>query len=128
MKRLPTSNAEGGGGCMLDIDGNGQMDLIALNDGEHAIHVFLNRGDGHFEEVPAKQAGLDVRGNAIACTVGDFDNDGLTDLAVSMNDRVLLFKNLGNGKFADVTAGRRHSFNKPARGLDVRGLRPRRRP
>jgi hypothetical protein len=45
-----------------------------------------------------------VSGDAIGCAVGDYDNDGLPDLAVAMRDRVLLFHNLGHGKFADVTA------------------------
>jgi hypothetical protein len=29
---------------------------------------------------------------------------GLNDLAVALDDAVLLFRNLGNGKFQDVTA------------------------
>lgn len=93
----------GGGGCMFDIDGDGRMDLITLDEGDHAIHAFHNLGDGRFEEMPAHSTGLDVHGTGIACTAGDFDNDGFTDLAVSMSDRVILFRNLGNGKFSDVT-------------------------
>ena len=34
---------------------------------------------------------------------GDFDNDGTTDLAVCEADGVRLFRNDGDGKFADVT-------------------------
>ena len=33
-----------------------------------------------------------------------FDGDGLNDLAVALDDAVLLFSNLGKGKFQDVTA------------------------
>ena len=40
----------------------------------------------------------------MACAVGDFDGDGLNDLAVALDDAVLLFRNLGKGKFQDVTA------------------------
>jgi hypothetical protein len=36
--------------------------------------------------------------------VGDFDNDGLPDLAVALADRLILYRNLGHGKFEDVTA------------------------
>ena len=50
-----------------------------------------------------QQTGLDASGTGIACAVGDFDNDGRDDLAVALSDRVLLFRNLGGGKFADVT-------------------------
>ena len=92
----------GGGGCMMDLFGDGKTDLIALGTGAHAIHAYRNLG-GRFEEIPATQTGLDVSGDAIACTVGDFDNDGLPDIAISMRDRVVLFRNLGHGKFSDVT-------------------------
>ena len=104
-KTMPPANeAEeaGGGACMLDLFGDGKTDLISLGEGEHAIHAYRNLG-GRFEEVPATQMGLDVSGDAIACTVGDFDNDGLPDIAVSLRDRVVLFRNLGHGKFSDVT-------------------------
>jgi hypothetical protein len=39
----------------------------------------------------------------VACAVGDYDGDGLNDLAVALDDRVLLFRNLGHGQFKDVT-------------------------
>jgi hypothetical protein len=37
-------------------------------------------------------------------TVGDFDNDGRPDLLVTLANGVRLFRNLGGGKFEDVTA------------------------
>ena len=40
----------------------------------------------------------------MACAVGDYDGDSLNDLAVAMDDGVRLFRNLGKGKFEDVTA------------------------
>ena len=54
--------------------------------------------------MPSAQTGLVASGTGVACTVGDFDNDGLPDVAVAMSDRVLMFKNHGGGKFTDVTA------------------------
>ncbi len=104
-KAIPATNPSeqaGGGACMIDLFGDGKTDLISLGHGAHAIHAYRNVG-GRFEEVPASETGLDVSGDAIACTVGDFDNDGLADIAVSLRDRVVLFRNLGHGKFSDVT-------------------------
>ena len=46
---------------------------------------------------------LKVSGHAVACAVGDFDADNLNDLAVALDDGVRLFRNLGKGKFEDVT-------------------------
>jgi tetratricopeptide (TPR) repeat protein len=105
----------GGGACILDITGAGHKDLIVLGSGEHAIHAYRNLGNGSFEEIADQQTGLSASGNAIACTVGDYDNDKLPDLAVAFSDRVVLFHNLGHGKFADVTSqvGIR-SLNHPA--------------
>ena len=92
-----------GGACMIDAIGSGQMDLVLMQSGEQAIRVLHNRGGGSFEEVDAAAMGLQASGRAVACAVGDFDGDGLNDIAVALDDRVLLFRNLGHGQFKDVT-------------------------
>jgi len=94
-----------GGACMMDVTGTGQMDLVLMQAGAQAIRVLHNRGGGNFAEVDAAAAGLKASGRGVACAVGDYDGDGLNDLAVALNDRVLLFHNLGHGQFKDVTAG-----------------------
>ena len=93
-----------GGACMMDVTGSGNMDLVLMQSGAQAIRVLHNRGDGSFEELDAAAAGLKADGHAVACAVGDYDGDGLNDLAVALDDRVLLFRNLGHGKFENVTA------------------------
>ena len=97
-------SAETGGACMLDVTGSGQMDLVLLQSGEQAIRVLHHRADGSFEDLDATAAGLKATGRAVACAVGDYDGDGLNDLAVALEDSILLFRNLGKGKFQDVTA------------------------
>jgi tetratricopeptide (TPR) repeat protein len=93
-----------GGACMMDATGDGHMDLVLMQAGSQAIRVLHAKGDGTFEDWDAAAAGLKAAGHAVACAVGDFDGDGLNDLAVALDDRVLLFRNLGKGKFEDVTA------------------------
>lgn len=93
-----------GGACMIDATGSGQMDLVLMQSGERAIRVLHDRGGGNFEELDTIKAGLVASGRAIACAVGDFDGDGLNDLAVALDGSVLLFRNLGSGQFKDVTA------------------------
>ena len=95
---------ETGGACMLDVTGSGQMDLVLMESGQQAIRVLHRRSDGSFEDVDTAAAGLKLAGNAIACAVGDYDADNLNDLAVALEDGVHLFRNLGNGKFQDVTS------------------------
>ena len=94
----------GGGVCSLDIFGTGHKDLIAMGAGAHAVQAWRNLGNGVFEPVPGNETGLDASGAGSACAVGDFDNDGLPDLAVALAGRVILYHNLGHGKFEDVTA------------------------
>ncbi len=93
-----------GGACMMDTTGTGQMDLILMRSGAQAIQVLHRRPDGSFEELDARAMGLKAAGHAVACAVGDYNGDGLNDLAVATDDALLLFRNLGNGKFKDVTA------------------------
>jgi tetratricopeptide (TPR) repeat protein len=92
-----------GGACSMDVTGSGGMDLILMQSGAQAIRVLRNKGDGGFEEYDAIAAGLKASGHAVACAVGDYDGDGLNDLAVAMDDALLLFHNLGKGKFENVT-------------------------
>ncbi len=103
-----------GGACMIDTMGSGQMDLVLMQSGAQAIRILHNRGGGSFEELDAAAMGLGASGHAAACAVGDYDGNGLNDLAVALEDRVLLFHNLGHGQFKDVTA--------------LSGLLPRNRP
>jgi Flp pilus assembly protein TadD len=98
-----TGGAAGGGACILGIDTPESKDLVVMGDGRSAIHAYKDV-DGKYEELPASETGLQASGKAVACAVGDYDADGKPDLAVAMSDRVILFHNLGGGKFADVTA------------------------
>jgi len=93
-----------GGACMMDVTGSGKMDLVLMQVGAQAIRVLHNKGNGSYEEFDAAAAGLKASGRAVACAVGDYDGDGLNDLAVALDDAVMLFRNLGHGKFQDVTA------------------------
>ncbi len=91
-----------GGACLITPVGEHPY-LLLMGSGKDAIQTYLQSDTGSFVAVPSAQTGLVASGAGVACTVGDFDNDGLPDVAVAMSDRVLLFKNHGGGKFTDVT-------------------------
>ncbi len=114
-KKQGAAASLGSGLCVLDVDGDSRNDIIALRGGDSAVRVFLNQGNGRFKEAPAAKFGLGLKGRAISCAVGDYDNDGRNDLAIALDNRVVLFKNEANGKFVDVTktAGI-ESLNAPA--------------
>jgi tetratricopeptide (TPR) repeat protein len=93
----------GPGACFLDYDGDGKPDLFLPDNGpDGGMALYHNLGGGKFEDVTRK-AGLDPSVHAIACTAGDYDNDGATDLAVGSAKRLLLLHNEKNGTFKDVT-------------------------
>lgn len=104
---IPESKYPGGGACMLRPETGGPLYLVVPGHGTPAIRVYRNishsPGNSRLDEVPAARMGLTTSGSGVSCAVGDFDNDGLPDLAVAFVDRVVLFRNLGHGKFVDVT-------------------------
>jgi tetratricopeptide (TPR) repeat protein len=110
------SGVEGSGACMLDMQGDGERDIIiSMQSGTNAIQAYRVAKDGSTVPIDAKQTGLMAEGKGIACAVGDYDNDGLPDVAVALADRVVIFHNLGRGKFADTTSSVGiHSLNHPA--------------
>ncbi len=90
------------GACFLDYDGDGLPDIFLTSGGPlGGLALFHNLGDGKFGDV-TKKAGLDPTLHGIGCTAGDYDNDGATDLAVSLLGRVMLLHNQKDGTFRDV--------------------------
>src|SRR5205807_955379 len=93
----------GPGACFLDYDGDGKSDIFLPDNGaQGGMTLYRNLGNDKFEDA-TKRAGLDPTLHAIGCTAGDYDNDGATDLAVSLRVRALLLHNEKNGTFKDMT-------------------------
>lgn len=107
----------GGGVACFDMDGDGDADLLFVNGtewpgaadpGGHPATAALYRNDTppggpiRFTDVTAG-SGLDVPfyGMGVAC--GDFDGDSRTDLLLTGVGGLRLFRNLGGGRFNDVT-------------------------
>jgi hypothetical protein len=101
--------ATGNGAAIFDYDNDGANDIFIANGvrfGPAATptlsHLYRNDGKGHFSDVAA-HAGLTRSGWAQGACVGDFDNDGNTDLFVTYYGNNTLYRNIGNGGFSDVT-------------------------
>jgi hypothetical protein len=107
-KYLPETT---GSGCaFFDYDNDGWLDIFLVNSrrfpgqsGEPVYSaLFRNTRDGKFRNV-TREAGLAVEMYGIGVAAADYDNDGWTDLYVTAVGGSRLFRNLGNGRFADAT-------------------------
>jgi hypothetical protein len=103
---------QGAGVCWLDYDGDGWLDLFAVNSyaedeadrweqagGLPRSALFHNVGGSFVDVGDASGADLDVRGNG--CVAADFDLDGHTDLYVTSVDSGALLWNEGDGTFTE---------------------------
>jgi hypothetical protein len=103
----------GGGVAFWDIDNDGDPDLTLVNSGhwpwqhpdrppENALALYTNNGEGRFSR-PTTASGLEFSGYGMGLATGDYDNDGWVDLFVTGVGTNALFRNLGGGKFLNVT-------------------------
>jgi hypothetical protein len=130
----------GMGVAVADFDGDGLLDIAKTNFSGDLTSLFRNE-DGKFFTDVSRDAGLAARqflGWGIAFV--DVDDDGWPDLVIAnghvypevenkpVGDKylepTLLFRNLGNGRFSDLTSSAGPAFEtpRPARGLAVGDL------
>ena len=113
----------------FDYDRDGHVDLLICNyvqwapehdifcsvDGKHKSYctpeayrgstswLFLNRGDGTFEDVTAKSGIFDTSSKSLGVAVFDYDHDGWPDLVVANDTQPnKLYRNLRNGTFEEI--------------------------
>ena len=94
------------GGVATDVNNDGRMDLFVAND-TAGNFLFMNRGDGKFEEVGLRaDIAYSADGRArsgMGVDSADFDQDGWMDLFVSNIDEEIfsLYRNNHDGIFDD---------------------------
>ena len=124
-----------------DYDNDGRPDLVVTALSGETFPIFRNDGLGAFHEASAASGlgQLSVRHSGWGILMADFDNDGRRDLLAAgshVNDRIeefessryrepnRIFRNLGDGRFEDVSSGAGAEFQAPAahRGATIADL------
>jgi hypothetical protein len=104
--------ALGSGVAMLDLNGDGLLDIYLVNAGTLDVAagtiastrpaaLYRNRGDGTFVDVTAEAGVANDRWGQGVCA-GDYDNDGDVDLFVANFGTSRLYRADGSGRFVDV--------------------------
>ncbi len=111
----------GMGLAVADYDCDGWLDIFKTNFADDTCNLYHNNGDGTFSDL-SFNSGVGINNTYVAwgCGFIDYDNDGWADI-VQVNGHVypeidnfkfgetfknprLVYKNLGNGHFKDVSA------------------------
>jgi len=106
---------------VADYDCDGWFDIFKTNFADDTSNLYHNNGDGTFSDL-SFNSGVGINNTYVAwgCGFIDYDNDGWADI-VQINGHVypeidkynfgetfknprLVYKNLGNGRFKDVSA------------------------
>jgi hypothetical protein len=95
-----------------DFNADGKVDLAVTNENDNSIAILLGNVDGTFTVTPS--AHVPANRFPLSVAAGDFNGDGLTDLAVSNS-------NLFNGSIAVFLAQITETATATATGVSVMG-------
>src|SRR6266436_5503581 len=110
QKRYIIESMSGGVG-FIDCDNDGKLDIVTVNGssvdryrkgGGPMITRYHQDAALKFTDI-TQAAGLTRKGWGMGISVMDFDNDGWQDIYVTGYGGNVLYRNLGNCKFEDVT-------------------------
>ncbi|MGQ9621767.1 MAG: FG-GAP-like repeat-containing protein, partial [Bacteroidales bacterium] len=90
-----------------DFDNDGDIDIYAGIPGNKTVssrHFLFVNETGRYENV-TNEYGIKHAGKEISSVFADYDNDGFTDLLITKNDGIILYRNAEKGLFRDVSSG-----------------------
>ena len=99
------TEANGTGVAFADFDNDGWADVFLVNGLAPGMpaknHLYRNTGQAMFVDV-SREAGVARSGQGSGVCIGDYDNDGSTDLYVTYLGGNSLYRNRGGMKFEDI--------------------------
>lgn len=101
--RIPQVGRDSEEVVFADFDGDGDLDAISVSEDDRKNELYLNRGDGTFEDASDR---LPVTGTSNAATVADLTGDGAPDVLIGNNGQNVFLVNDGDGRFRDETGER----------------------
>ncbi len=108
-----TDQFESGGGCWVDFNNDGYLDLFVANGNQVSQNnnLYINNRSGNFVKVVLGSV-VNDGGSSIGGTVADYDNDGRLDLFVTNRAPAtgplfgnFLYKGNGDSTFSKITTG-----------------------
>ena len=103
--------AVGSGAAFFDANGDGWLDLYIVDgsalpgyEGPAGANAYYQNTGGERFVDRTRESGTGDESFGMGAAVGDFDNDGDSDLYVSNYGPNILYQNNGAGIFADITA------------------------
>jgi hypothetical protein len=104
------------GAILVDLDGDGKLDLVLSQRGYHPARRKILHNDGGMKFTPVTvESGLDEAGGSIH-GVGDLNGDGFPDLVCLEGKTFVVYLNDGKGHFKpkpDALRGQERVRNKP---------------
>ncbi len=89
-----------------DFNGDGKLDIAVANSADQTVWIQLGNGDGTFNTHSSYPVSL-LANSLTALALGDFNGDGIPDLAVlggnAAGGAVNILQNNGSGVFSNVT-------------------------
>ena len=98
----------GGGAAFIDIDHDNDLDIYIIQGGylnqkqANPMNLLFRNDNGHFVDITTSSNTGDT-GYGMGVAVGDYNNDGFSDLYITNVGNNVLLKNNGDSTFEDVT-------------------------
>jgi hypothetical protein len=115
-KAPPIPGLQESGAILVDLDGDGKLDLVVSQRGYSPTKRMILHNDGNLKFTPiTAEAGLDENAGNIH-GVGDLNGDGFPDLVCIEGHEIVLYMNDGKGHFKarpNAIKGLERAKNKP---------------